>query len=205
MSVRNLFFLRHKALVLLFSIVFLYLDAYSDATIITNQPPVYADREVSQHVSITSWDVNTRLFSLELSLTATPSNNVQVAFGVDTDTDGHLPVEETKATIGWLAGKWFILPEDQRSMYTSAPQDGISSTNRTLKLTMRLKPDFTPDTLTFKDGRGNAITFDGLTSIPSWMHPREWDTARLTARGWDDRDETAKISLVLDGTKIIVR
>ena len=178
----------------------------SDAatTVVTNQPPVYADREVSQHVQITSWDVNTREFRLELSLTATPSNNVQVAFGIDTNKDGYMPAEETKMTIGWLAGKWFIVSEDQRVTYTSGAYQGTAS--RTLKLNMKLNPDLTPKTLAFKDESGSAITFSGLPeAIPAWMYPRNWDTARLTARGWDDRDETAKISLVLDGTTIILR
>jgi len=177
--------------------------SHAATTVVTNQPPVYADREVSQHVQITSWDANTREFSLELSLTATPSNNVQVAFGTDTDKDGCIPAEETKMTVGWLAGKWFILSEDQRVTYTSGVYTGTSS--RTLKLTMKLNPDLTPKALAFKDESGSAIMFgDFPEAVPAWMYPRSWDTARLTARGWDDRDETAKISLVLDGTKIFL-
>ena len=172
-------------------------------TVVTNQPPVYVDREVSQHVQITSWDANTREFSLELSLTATPSNNVQVAFGFDAGKDGYMPAEETKMTVGWLAGKWFILSEDQRVTYTSGSYTGTAS--RTLLLTMKLNSAFTPKTLAFKDESGSAITFNDFPEIiPAWMYPRSWDTARLTARGWDDRDETAKISLVLDGTKIFL-
>ena len=192
----------------LISAVFLVLCVaiFSEAatTVVTNQPPVYADREVSQHVQITSWDSNTREFSLELSLTATPSNNVQVAFGIDAGKDGYMPAEETKMTVGWLAGRWFIISEDQRVTYTSGAYQGTAS--RTLKLTMKLNPNLTPKTLAFKDESGSAITFTSFPEvIPEWMYPRVWDMARLTARGWDGRDEEAKISLVLDGTKIILR
>jgi hypothetical protein len=194
--------MRLTSAILLILCVPFSLDAAT--TVVTNQPPVYADREVSQHVQITSWDANTREFRLELSLTATPSNNVQVAFGVDSAKDGYMPAEETKMTVGWLAGKWFIVSEDQRVSYTSGAYQGTAS--RTLKLTMKLNPDLTPKTLAFKDEADSAITFSDFPEvIPVWMYPRSWDTVRLTARGWDVRDEEAKISLVLDGTKIILR
>lgn len=190
---RRIFFLASASLAL---------HSGAATTVVTNQPPMYADREVSQHVQITSWDANTREFRLELSLTATPSNNVQVAFGIDTDEDGYMPAEETKMTIGWLGGRWFIISEDQRVTYTSEAYQGTAC--RRLKLTMKLKPDLTPTTLSFKDESGDAITFNDFPeAIPSWMYPRNWDTARLTARGWDGRDEEASISLLLDGTIII--
>jgi len=209
MTRRNSAFIRHTAyrnkIPLFLTAIFSgALCAHAATIVVTNRTPVYADREVSQHVKITSWDANTREFSLELSLTATPSNNVQVAFGFDASKDGYMPAEETKMTVGWLAGKWFILSEDQRVTYTSGSYTGTAS--RTLLLTMKLNPDLTPKTLAFKNESGDAITFsDFPEAIPVWMRPRSWDTARLTARGWDDRDEEAKISLVLDGTKIIFR
>ena len=42
---------------------------------------------------------------------ATPSNNVQIAFGKDTDADGDLAPEETQVTLGFDCGEWFVRDE----------------------------------------------------------------------------------------------
>jgi hypothetical protein len=81
----------------------------------------------------------------------------------------------------------------------------MTATNRTLKMSVRLSSDGTPLSLSFKDGNGTPLSFDGLEGVPSWMSPNEWDTAALTARGWDARDEQASFSFVLDGTQILLR
>jgi hypothetical protein len=148
---------------------------------------------------------DTRFFKAEISFTATASNNVQVAFGQDVDKDGKLPAEETTATVGWDRGAWFILSGDLLQKFTCIPQDASTSTNRTLRMTVRMKEDGTPSGISFKDGNGNPLTFEGLEGIPSWISPKSWDMAALTARGWDVRDEAAQFSFVLDGTQILLR
>jgi hypothetical protein len=72
-------------------------------------------------------------------------------------------------------------------------------------MSMRLSADGSPLSLSFKDGNGNALAFTGLEGIPSWISPKLWDTAALTARGWDAREEQATFSFMLDGTKILLR
>ena len=44
-------------------------------------PPVFADTEVSTNVAMRAWTERMRMFNVTLSFDATPSNNVQVAFG----------------------------------------------------------------------------------------------------------------------------
>jgi len=128
-----------------------------------------------------------------------------MAFGTDIDKDGRLPAEETSATVGWDRGAWFILSNDLLHKFTCVPQDASTATIRTLKMVMRFSVNDTPLSLSFKDGTGNLLAFDGLEGIPSWMSPKLWDTAALTARGWDARDEQATFSFVLDGTQILLR
>jgi hypothetical protein len=155
-------------------------------------------------VPLPSRQAETRFFRAEIAFTATPSNNVQMAFGKDIDKDGRLPAEETSATVGWDRGAWFILSDDLLHKFTCVPQDTSTVTNRTLKMSMRISADGTPRSLTFKDGAGNPLAFDGLEGIPPWLSPKEWDTAALTARGWDARDEQATFSFLLDGTLILL-
>jgi len=181
------------------------LRAGATTTVITNQPPSYTGWETAQDVPLPPRQAETRFFKAEITFTATASNNVQMAFGKDSDKDGRLPAEETSATIGWDRGAWFILSDDLLQRFTCVPLDAATATSRTLKLSVRLSTNDTPLSLTFKDGSGNPLAFDGLEGIPSWMSPKLWDMAALTARGWDARDEQATFSFVLDGTQIILR
>ena len=42
-----------------------------------------------------------------VALDATPTNNVEVAIGIDADGDGNLSVEESAHVFGYDCGKWF--------------------------------------------------------------------------------------------------
>jgi hypothetical protein len=147
----------------------------------------------------------TRFFKAEFTFTATASNNVQIAFGKDTNNDGKLPAEETSATVGWDRGAWFVQSGDLRTVFTNTPQDSAEPISRTLKMAVRLNASGSPIALSFNDQTGGAVAFEGLVGVPAWINPKEWDTASLTARGWGERAETAKISFNLDGTHILLR
>jgi hypothetical protein len=181
------------------------MNAEAETLNVTNQPPTHAGWEVSQDVLLPPRQMETRFFKADITFTSTASNNVQMAFGQDIDKDGKLPAEETAATVGWDRGAWFILSGDLLQKFTSIPQDASTATNRTLRMSMRLSADGSPLSLSFKDGNGNALAFTGLEGIPSWISPKLWDTAALTARGWDAREEQATFSFMLDGTKILLR
>jgi len=180
------------------------LCAHAVTTVVTNQPSLYAGWETAQDVPLPPRQAETRFFKAEITFTATASNNVQMAFGTDIDKDGRLPAEETSATIGWDRGAWFILSGNLLQKFMFVPQDASTVTSRTLKMSVRFSADGTPLSLTFKDGAGTPLVFDGLEGVPTWMSPKLWDTAALTARGWDARDEQATISFVLDGTQILL-
>jgi hypothetical protein len=188
----------------IFSLYFT-MTAEAETLTVTNQPPPYAGWETSTDVPLPPRQAETRFFRAEITFTATASNNVQMAFGTDIDKDGRLPAEETSVTVGWDRGTWFILSGNLLQRFTCVPQDASTATSRTLKMAMRFSANGTPLSLSFKDGAGYPLAFDGLEGIPSWMSSKLWDTAALTARGWDARDEQATFSFVLDGTQIILR
>ncbi|MEI6647309.1 MAG: hypothetical protein WCP12_14840, partial [bacterium] len=150
------------------------LCAQATSTAITNQPPPYAGWEASTDVPLPPRQDETRFFKAEITFTATSSNNVQMAFGTDIDKDGRLPAEETSATVGWERGAWFILSGSLLQRFTCVPQDASTAVSRTLKMVMRFSANGTPLSLSFKDGAGNLLAFDGLEGIPSWMSPKQW-------------------------------
>ena len=169
------------------------------------QPPAHPGWEVSQDVALPARAAGSRVFRAELTFTATPSNNVEAAFGKDSDADRRLSAEETAATVGWDRGAWFLRSSDLLTVFTNAPSGNTPATARTLRMAVRLDAAGTPTSLSFSDRDGNAVTFDGLEGVPPWISPGEWDTAALTARGRDVRDEAARFSFMLDGTHILLR
>ena len=181
------------------------LFAQAATTVVTNQPPVYADREVSQDATVAGCGGQTRIVNVELAFTSTPSNNVQIALGSDLNKDGRLSFGEVRMTVGWDCCRWFLAPGDLSQEFTYAPAgSGTGSVYRTLKMPMRLNDGGVPLSLSFSDG-SSPFTFENFNSVPSWMRPREWSMLRLTARGWDGRDEQALVKMSLDGNVIILR
>ena len=74
-----------------FSYLFVILSAAARQPVTSALPPsAYADTEVSTNVPFTAWEEHQKRFEHRLSFEATPSNNVQVAFGTDADADGML-------------------------------------------------------------------------------------------------------------------
>ena len=67
------------------------LAAWARTVVPASLPPaIHADTEVSTNVPFTAWEEHQKRFEHRLSFEATPSNNVQVAFGTDADADGVL-------------------------------------------------------------------------------------------------------------------
>ena len=97
------------------SLIFFMIEARE---ILLPQTPVsaYEDTESSVSVQLPALDENDREFSLSLSLMATASNHLEVAFGLDKNRDGELSLDESELSIGWSCGKWFF--SDRRSDVT---------------------------------------------------------------------------------------
>ena len=67
----------------------------------------FADTEVSTNiVFVVERPVMTRI-EFTVALDATPTNNVEVAIGTDTNSDGNLAVEEAAYVFGYDCGAWF--------------------------------------------------------------------------------------------------
>ena len=170
--------------------------------------PVFADREVSGDAAISANAIdNLRRFRLEISFDATPSNNVQVAFGRDgSPLDGHLAAEETAFIIGWDSGEWFLRPAGLKARHTFTPADAQTPRRRKLKAIIRVNTAGTPASVAVIDDAG-TFTFEGLslTPPPSWIVPEEWNLLRVTVRGADEATENVEARFLPDGAIIILR
>ena len=146
-----------------------------EATLHSNPP---LDTEFETNLVADVWGNFDRIMSVRFEFTASPSNNVQAAFGVDEDHDGVLSIEESEFTVGWDCGAWFVSGYGEEFAELAAVQSGRKS----FSWCARLDEEGRLCELSAKDG--NAAVFSGLTNnIPGWICRRSWDTMRLTARG----------------------
>jgi hypothetical protein len=88
----------------------------------------FADNEASVNVSIPEiFDKHSKTFKFYLTLNATLSNNVEIAFGKNgIINDNKLTHEETDIIVGWDCGRWFLRPKGLREFYYSNGNFSIS-------------------------------------------------------------------------------
>jgi hypothetical protein len=67
----------------------------------------YADSEVSTNVPFVVDYERLDKLNFIFDLTATATNNFEVALGLDADNDGHLTSEESHLSFGYDCGAWF--------------------------------------------------------------------------------------------------
>ncbi len=117
--------------------------------------PAFADMERTTNVMLQSKTLqHTRVFECSLSLLATPSNAVEVAFGTSRNGDNILqPGDETFA-IGWEGGAWYATSATTRIF--SALHEGAARSSLSFKL--HVSEDGVSRTLSFfADGAENAF------------------------------------------------
>ena len=68
----------------------------------------YADTEVSTNFVFSDGEGQNRGIIFTVELQATPSNNVEVAIGVDADEDGRLSLDESELCVGYDCVTWFV-------------------------------------------------------------------------------------------------
>ena len=123
--------------------------AWARAVVPASLPPaVHADTEVMTNVPFTvALDVSGR-FAFDLVCRATPSNNVEVAFGTDANGNGVLEPEETDRVVGWDCGSWFTRKGADGACQMENGEwkieNGVEPEVRTLSWRVRVRTDGTP-------------------------------------------------------------
>ena len=161
----------------------------------------YADTEATTNVPFAFGPEGARNFQFELSLAGTPSNNVQLAFGRDQDSDGVLAAEETDMSFAWDCGGWRIVNCETGDEFASEP----ATTNYVKSLSWDLL---------LRRGRPRRLAvsengmplFAELANAPGpWLHSPGWDTLRLTVRGVDAPQENVRVGMEISGFRIRMR
>ena len=146
------------------------------------QMPVspFADTEVSTNMVINKVDIN--YVDLKFIFCGTPTNNLEMAFGTDANTNGVLDAEEVETRFGWRGGRYFI---ENALTCESFDSDAITvSQNLSVELHLDIKTS--PQQVRRIAVAGvNASAFAGILSgrPPAWLWRREWNLMRVTRRG----------------------
>lgn len=149
-------------------------------------PPEFADTEVSTNLAIDVSHENMGRIDVALVANATPSNNVQIAFGVDANQNGALEPVETEVVVGWDCGAWFV--RDERAEWTRSWARNAGG--RELRASLRIASR-RARTLDLMDG---DELFNGRTpEIPLTLFNPSWNCLRVTSRGHALREESVSV------------
>ena len=167
-------------------------------------PPVeHLDTETVTNMLFTAWQCNLRDFTVNLSFVATPSNNVEMAFGVDADDDGLLSPGESDLVVGWDCGSWFVEDGETGERFTAAPTGGCGQHD--LALRVRLRRDGAIESVRFLDNGSEAFAEIAATK-PAWFHAPTWTRMRLVGRGENVRaGERFSAQVTPQGTSMRLR
>ena len=187
--------------------VFCLIAAVSGAATVAVAPlpaSEFADTEVSTNVCLgaavaTAAGDGVGYFDVELSLCATPTNNVEIAFGVDIDEDGVLGCRERDFVLGWDCGAWFW--RDRRANVEERfGQGAFSDDRRTLLWRVNLNAVRRPRRFAAREG-DNVLAEGRATDA---MFAALWTHGRVVARGLDAPDEAISVQMSPKGLKVVI-
>ena len=178
-------------------------------TILVPPQPVspYLDTEVSTNCVLHRSRIDARTFDVHFQFEGTATNNLEVAFGRDSNTNGVLDVQEIDTVYGWRGGRYFIenvrawerietvaatnalwnppvAEGDQvgRMSEANEPRSGRKSPG---VVDVQLRNDAQTVPRRFTAICGGVAVFPELatTPPPAWLFREEWDMVRVTRRG----------------------
>lgn len=172
--------------------------AASARTILVPAQPVseFADTEVSTNIVLHASRTDTREFGIHIQLDGTQTNDLEVAFGRDANTNGVLEVDEVEAVYGWRAGRYFV--ENVRAwerIESEAATNALcgvcdihlennsSVVPRRFTATCGISPERSEPRQRSLEGCVAAFPELATTPPPAWLFREEWDMVRVTRRG----------------------
>ena len=171
------------------AILFLMLSAWSPALAarvdVPSLPPSpYADTEAVTNVAFGTGVAGDNVFALSLALDASPSNNVEVAFGCDADGNGILDDSEVAFAVGWDCGEWFFRDVAADVLDSCAAPGGRASLDWRLKLDAALTP---------RDLRASVGASPLPFPVMETMYDPSWNMARISVRGFGNAEAALRL------------
>ena len=160
-----------------------------------------ADTEVSTNCPVSFVSPFVADFRLAMDFDSTPSNNVQIAFGRDSDADGVLSAGETDIVFAWDCGEWILFGTNALPFAVSPAVS--TNAHKVLCWDLHLRRG-RPKRLVLTENDVPLFPDFGTDPEP-WFYDRTWNMLRLTARGIDNPSESFLVNLDERGTQIFLR
>ncbi len=161
----------------------------------------FADTEVTTNCPFALGSPFAVDFRFSMEFDSTPSNNVQVAFGRDSDADGVLSAGETDMILAWDSGEWILFGTNALPFAVSPTVD--TNAHKVLRWDLHLRGK-RPKSLVLTEN-GQPLFTDFASAPEPWFYGRDWNMFRLTARGIDDPAESFVVDLNEKGALILLR
>ena len=161
----------------------------------------FADTEVSTNCPFSFASPFVADFRLTVEFDSTPSNNVQIAFGRDSDADGVLSAGETDMALVWDCGEWLLIGTNALPFAVSPAVS--TNAHKVLRWDLHLRRK-SPERLVLTEN-GQSLVPDPVSAPEPWFYGRDWNMFRLTARGIDDPAESFTVDLNEKGALILLR
>ena len=161
----------------------------------------FADTEVTTNCPFSFASPFVADFRLTVEFDSTPSNNVQIAFGRDSDADGVLSAGETGMALAWDCGEWVLFGTNALPFAVSPAVS--TNEHKVLRWDLHLRRK-SPKRLVLTEN-DVPLSPDFEADPEPWFYDRTWDTFRLTARGVDDPAESFVVDLNEKGALIFLR
>ena len=173
-------------------------------TVHVQEMPVspFADTEVSTNLPINRADIS--YADLKFCFAGTSTNNLELAFGTDVNTNGVLEAEEVGARFGWCAGRYFIENTVTGDMFDG---DALNS-SQSFSVDLHLEVRYSSQQVRKVVVSGiDAAEFGALaTNVPpAWIWRREWNLMRATRRGMEPPSDWIEYSASHRGFAIRLR
>ena len=150
-------------------------------TVPTQPVSPFADTEVSTNVVIHESRTDVRDVQIHFQLEGTPTNNLEVAFGCDANTNGLLDVSEIETVYGWRGRRYFI--ENVRAWERFEIPAAASALCGVIDIQLQNDKHFVPRSFAATCGGEPAFATLSTTPPPAWLFRNEWNMVRVVRRG----------------------
>lgn len=155
-------------------------SAFARTIVVMTQPvSPYLDTEVSTNCVLHRSRIDARTFDVHFQFEGTPTNNLEVAFGRDSNTNGVLDVQEIDTVYGWRGGRYFI--ENVRAWERI---ETVAATNALCGvIDVHLENDAELVPRRFTAMCGGEAAFTQFATPPPWLFRSDWTLMKVTRRG----------------------
>ena len=161
---------------------------------------VYADTEVSTNFPLRLARNPAEDLKFSLELLSCESNNVEVAFGLDANTNGVLDVSERGLSVGWNCGEWFVRSLGEEPILCAA---ATTNEEKRLEFAMHIS-GFRAKRLVASEN-DVPLVWEMEGTLPTWIFDPRWNMVRLMVRGAEGSFDSFHAAVTIDATKIHIR